>query len=262
MAQIRLENVTVDYPVYEIRTQSLRRAVLHYTTGGLIREDQRQRTVVEALCGVSLDINTGDRLALIGPNGAGKTTLLQVMAGLCYPTTGRVTVDGRVSSLFNVTSAMDPELTGYDNIYYMGLLLGLKKPAVTAMLPDIEDFTELGDYLLMPVRTYSSGMMVRLAFAVATAIHPDILLLDEAIGAGDAHFVNKAKKRADALYAKANILVMASHSAPLLRELCTTGLLLNHGRVIAHGPIDDVLRVYESDNWPRAGQPEERPVPA
>ncbi|MEJ0009683.1 MAG: ATP-binding cassette domain-containing protein [Alphaproteobacteria bacterium] len=205
---------------------------------------------MQALSNVSFALENGDRLALIGPNGAGKTTLLKTLAGFLPVASGALTVKGEVTVLFNLTNGLDPEKTGYQNIRGMGLLLGMNNAQIAALVPEIEDFCELGEFLDLPVRMYSDGMKIRLAFAVSTSVHPDILVLDEAIGAGDAHFLKKATERAHALYDKARILVMASHSPDIVRNLCNKGLLLEHGEVKYFGDIEQALAIYQGQPLP------------
>lgn len=244
MTGIEVKDVDVSFPVFDTSYRSLRRNIIEVGSAGYIGKARKDRTVIEALRDVSLSIGDGDRLGLIGRNGAGKSTLLKVLAGVCPPSRGSVTIDGSVSTLFNVSGFMDPDLSGYDNIVFTGLLLGLSKKEIENLVPDIEEFTELGAYLQMPVRTYSAGMMVRLGFAVATSVTPDILLLDEAIGAGDAHFVAKAQARAKSLYEKSRVLVIASHSEEILLELCNRAVVMERGKIIADGPVAEMQRFY------------------
>lgn len=242
---ISIQNVSVDLPVYDGVQRSLKRQLMNAGTGGRISRDRRNHIIVEALRDVSLEVASGGRLALIGRNGAGKSTLLRLMAGICEPTRGRVHTTGKISTLFDIGSIMDPEMTGYENVAYASSILGIDRRRLNELSADIAEFTELGDYLHMPVRTYSSGMMVKLSFAIATSIDPEILLLDEALGAGDAHFLDKARRRNDSLYARSSIVVIASHSAALLRDLCTTAAWLDRGQLVRVGPVDEVLDAYE-----------------
>jgi ABC-2 type transport system ATP-binding protein/lipopolysaccharide transport system ATP-binding protein len=199
---------------------------------------------VHALKGINLTLEDGDRLAIIGRNGAGKSTLLRVMAGFMIPTIGTIKTEGNITPLFSIATGMDIEMTGYQNIYYMGRLIGLSRSEMDKRIPDIEEFTELSEFLKLPVRSYSAGMRVRLAFAIATCIKPEILIMDEAIGAGDAHFVDKASARANSLYNSANIMVVASHAASLLKSLCNKAILMDHGKIIASGTLDEIQDVY------------------
>ena len=193
---------------------------------------------------MSLKLGHGDRLGILGHNGAGKSTLLRVMAGVYVPTTGRVIIDGSVSPLFNSSPGLDIDDTGYENILTCGMLLGMTREEVTRKTPEIADFTELGDYLNLPVRAYSTGMVTRLGFAIATAIDPEILLLDEGLAAGDARFAEHANRRIDALVERSSILVLASHSEALIRAMCNRAMLLDGGRNVVLGGVDDVIEVY------------------
>lgn len=245
MTQIRIDQVSVHFPIYNARTRSLKTRLMHMTTGGHIGRDAGNRICVEALSGVTLRFEHGDRVALVGHNGAGKTTLLRVLAGIYEPTLGTIYCEGRVAPLFDIALGINPEATGFENITLRGRFLGLGPKEIRARMDEIAAFTELGDYLAMPVRTYSSGMMLRLAFAVCTSIEPEIMLMDEWIGVGDAAFVHKAEHRLNDFIGRAGILVVASHSMALLERNCTKGVLMHGGKVEAFGPIGDVLRAYE-----------------
>lgn len=246
MAKIILENLEVHYPIFKDQDHSLRRTIVNLTTKGRIFVNEGKSTVVKAINNVSFTLNKGDRLGLIGGNGAGKSTLLKTLGNLYVPAAGKLTIDGKVSALFDVCMGMEMERTGYHNIHYMGRLLGMTKKEIIAAIPDIEEFTELGEFLKMPVRTYSAGMKVRLGFAICTCIDPTILLLDEAIGAGDKHFIEKASTRLKALYEKADILVLASHMNNVIREFCNKVLWLEKGKVKMFGDVNEVLSAYES----------------
>lgn len=243
---LRLKSVTVDYPIYSATTRSLKNRLLRTRTGGHIEKTAENGLCVRAIEDVSLVLEHGDRVGLIGPNGAGKSTLLRVLAGVYEPTLGAVQSRGRIASLLNISLGIDPEATGYENIMLRGLLFGLTSEDVRARTEEIADFTELGDYLAMPVYTYSAGMKVRLALGVCTCIDPDILLMDEWIGVSDAAFVEKARRRLQGFVARAGILVLASHNHQLLERVCETGVWLDAGRVKSRGPIQDVLREYKS----------------
>jgi ABC-type polysaccharide/polyol phosphate transport system ATPase subunit len=257
MSSIRLNNVLVEIPIYSGVDRSLKFNLFRSTgagkilrsAGGAIARDQRNRIVIRALDDVTLDINDGDRIALLGRNGAGKTTLLRVLANVLEPVRGTVRISGRISTLFNVSGLLDPELPGDENILFAGGLIGIPRNKLKALLPEIAAFAELGDYLQMPVRTYSSGMLVRLGFAIATSIEPDILLMDEVIGAGDVHFVEKAVHRARNLYQRSNIMVVASHNPALLHGLCNKGILMDRGKVVMMGPLQEVAERYEKNDW-------------
>jgi ABC-type polysaccharide/polyol phosphate transport system ATPase subunit len=244
LASIILENVTVDFPIYG-QLQSFR-TVLLSRAGGLIRREGKrsQRVTVRSLNSISLVIEHGDRVALIGHNGAGKSTLLRVIAGVYEPIAGRAIIDGRVSPLFNTSPGLNLDDTGYENMLTCGLFLGMTRAEIRQKTPDIEQFTELGQYLSFPVRTYSSGMLMRLGFAIATAIDPEILLLDEGLGAGDARFVEHANKRIDALVSRSSILVLASHTETLIESMCNKAILMDKGQIVMAGTVSDVLKEY------------------
>ena len=239
-----LDEVAVSFPVYQAGSRSLKKRALFHGSGGRIGRDAHQRIIVEALRGVSLSLKRGDRLALIGPNGAGKTTLLRVIAGIYEPERGVVRTRGRISPMFDVSLGIDAELSGYDNIRIRGLLLGLSPRAIEQHLPDIAEFTELGGYLDMPVRTYSAGMILRLSFAVATCFEPEILLMDEWILAGDAHFLGRAELRIKRFVERASVLVLSSHNLDICGRWCTKALWLDQGQVRAFGPVDEVIADY------------------
>lgn len=243
MASITLDNATVDLPIYDGSHRSFRRAVLS-GVGGRIFHGRRGVCAVRALDGISLSFRDGDRVGLIGHNGAGKSTLLRVLAGILEPTGGEAIIEGRASSLLNMASLLDLEMTGYENVEQVGALLQLSARARAALQDDVDEFTQLGAFLDMPVRTYSSGMLVRLSFTLLTAQTPEILLLDEALGAGDAAFVGMAADRVSRLCNHASILVMASHAQGHILKLCTHVVWLEHGRIRRFGPTDEVLAEY------------------
>ena len=245
MASLRLDSVTVDFPVYNAGTRSLKRRLLRSGTGGNIGRGAGRHVFVRALEDVSLAFENGDRVGIIGHNGAGKTTLLRVLAGVYEPQSGHVWRRGWTVSLLKISLGMDSESTGYENIMTRGLFLGLKPEQVREHMDEIAEFTELGDYLAMPLHTYSSGMRLRLAFAVCTAFEPEILLMDEWLSVGDRTFVEKARHRLSEFVDRAGILILASQNGTLLKRICATGVLLEAGRVKVCGPIDEVVRAYE-----------------
>lgn len=233
MAEMILKGVTVEYPIYSSGNLSLRNRLVALGTGGRIRAESRRVKTVTALSNIDLHLGNGARVGLVGHNGSGKTTLLRTMAGIFHPTQGEIRVSGRVSTVFGLGAGLDPELNGYENIVRMSLLLGATRDEAENSIADIEGFTELGDFLAVPVRTYSAGMVTRLAFGVATARHPEILLVDEVLGAGDASFQVKARQRMNEFVERASILVLASHSTELLRQFCNTTYELAHGELVA-----------------------------
>jgi ABC-2 type transport system ATP-binding protein len=233
----------VDFPIFDAKTRSLKKAVLG-RAGGRIGTDSKV-PIIEALRDVTVSLRRGDRVALVGHNGAGKSTLLRLMSGIYEPTRGRAVVQGKVAPVFDLAVGMDPEISGMDNILIRGLFLGMTRKQMEARVDDIAEFTELGDYLSMPLRTYSTGMRVRLALGVVTSIDPEILLLDEGIGAVDAEFLAKARKRLFELVERSGILVFASHSDEFLADLCDTAIWLEHGTVREHGALREVLHHYK-----------------
>jgi len=245
MVSLRLESVTVDFPIYSTNARSLKTSLLHHGTGGRIARDVGNRPCVRALEDVSLSFEHGDRVGVIGNNGAGKTTLLRVLAGAYEPTSGRVWRRGRTASLLSISLGIDADATGYENIATRGLFLGLTPDQVRDRTEEIADFTELGDFLAMPVSTYSAGMRLRLAFAVCTCFEPEILLMDEWLSVGDKAFVEKARRRLDEFVGRAGILVLVSQNPALLVRTCSKGVLLDAGTVKACGPIGDMVDEYD-----------------
>jgi ABC-type polysaccharide/polyol phosphate transport system ATPase subunit len=260
MLSIAAKDIHVEFPVYDHYARSLKhtlglgriaQGINRFTTrklnvGGQIDKGETGRTVIKALDGVSFDIHEGDRVGLLGHNGSGKTTLLRTLAGIYEPVSGSIVTNGHVVPLFDLQLGMNHDATGLENIWMRGKMLGLSGRQIECSLHDIADFTGLGDYLYMPIRTYSQGMMVRLAFAISTAITPEILILDEMIGAGDAAFLTRANLRLKNFIAKTGILVVASHNSSMLREWCNVGILLERGKLVANGPIEEVLSRYEA----------------
>jgi ABC-type polysaccharide/polyol phosphate transport system ATPase subunit len=246
VACVVFENVRVEFPIYGSSQRSLRRVLFERATGGLVQRRGRKQdqVVIQALENLSFTLEDGDRIALIGHNGSGKSTLLRVMAGIYEPVAGRVLINGRVTPLFETMPGFDPEDTGYENIITAGLLVGMSRQEIENKIPEIEEFSELGEYLSLPVRTYSAGMTTRLGFAFATAINPHILLLDEGIGAGDLRFAERAAARMHDFIGRSRVLVLASHSNELIKSICTKGALLHQGRLLAIGPLEEVLEEY------------------
>jgi ABC-type polysaccharide/polyol phosphate transport system ATPase subunit len=244
MAQIDLRNVSVEFPIYNLSARSLKKRFLRIATGGNVSKDANDHVVVRALDNLSLSFEHGDRIGLIGHNGSGKSTMLRLLARIYEPTSGDMHVVGKISPMLDLMQGIEAEFTGYDNILIRGTILGIPVKKIKQMMGDIATFTGLGDYLSMPVRTYSSGMMVRLAFAISTSINPDILLIDEVFGAGDSNFMQKARDKMVSLLNQSSIVVMASHSNELIKEFCTKALLLEGGRLKYFGPVDQALDIY------------------
>jgi ABC-2 type transport system ATP-binding protein/lipopolysaccharide transport system ATP-binding protein len=244
MAHVSLQSVSLHFPIYSSNSRSFRKSIINLTTGGVIKSVNQKAVAIHALEDINLELKDGDRLGLIGHNGAGKSTLLKTIAGVYSPTAGKMKVRGKLATLLNISLGMEDEATGYENIRTRGLVLGLKRKQIEQVVPDIEEFCELGNYLSMPVKTYSSGMRLRLAFAISTCIEPEILLLDEVIGVGDAKFTQKAEARIKQIIDKANILVLASHSNKTIRDVCNKAILLCHGKIVAFGGVEEVMAQY------------------
>ncbi|AHF05166.1 sugar ABC transporter ATP-binding protein [Marichromatium purpuratum 984] len=248
MASIELTDVSVSFPVYSASTRSLKNRLMQSATGGQIRADAggNRISVVEALQNINLSLRDGERVGLIGHNGAGKTTLLRVLGGIYEPNCGRVALQGSTVPLFDISLGMDQESTGYENIMLRGLFLGLTRRQIRAQMDEIAEFTELGDFLNLPIRTYSAGMQMRLAFAISTSVAPDILLLDEGIGTSDAAFLQKAGERLQRFTEQVSIIVLSSHDDELISSMCEKSVLMEHGQIIAAGPTEDILSEYRA----------------
>ena len=247
MAELILEDVCIEFPLLHVGHRSLKKTLVSRATGGAILKEADKPKTVRALSNVSAHIQSGDRVGLVGPNGAGKTTILRAMAGIYEPVRGTMRSEGSVSTLLDIGAGMNGELTGIENIQLRGLFMGLSHKQIRELTPQIEEFTELGEFLNMPLRTYSSGMMVRLAFAMATAIKADILLMDEWVLAGDAAFTAKASERLQELVTGAKIMVLASHNHEIIRQWCNKAMYLLHGELKAFGDIDEVIETYLND---------------
>jgi ABC-type polysaccharide/polyol phosphate transport system ATPase subunit len=242
MAFIDLQDVVVEFPIYSAGSRSFKTNVLR-RVGGRIGESGEHMVVVRALDGITLRLRGGDRLGLIGHNGAGKSTLLRVLSGAYEPSAGSYQISGKASSLLDLTMGMDFELSGRENIVLRGVFLGMTFERARALVPVIEEFSELGDFLERPMRTYSSGMALRLAFAVSTAVQPEIILLDEMIGVGDVGFAAKSVKRLETIFEQSSILVLASHDIATLKKYCNKAIVLRNGRIEAEGSIDEMAKV-------------------
>jgi ABC-type polysaccharide/polyol phosphate transport system ATPase subunit len=248
MTLIQLKHVGLQFHVRRFGRVSLKEYLLH----GLFRPSKQPTFTVQALDGIDLTVGEGDRLGIIGSNGAGKSTLLKLLAGVYPPTTGRRIVRGRVSSLFDISLGFEHDATGWDNIMYRGYLQGESPRSIRAKMQPIAEFSELGEFLDMPVRYYSSGMMVRLAFSIATAIEPEILIVDEILSAGDLAFQVKARERMQALMSCARAVVLVSHDLPSLAALCDRVVWLDHGKIHRIGPTDEIIAAYTQQNGPGA----------
>lgn len=245
MARIDLQNVSVSFPIYNVNMRSFKKRFLRMATGGTVAEDANNHVVVNALNNISLSLQDGDRVGLIGHNGSGKSTFLRLLAKIYEPSAGAININGRISSLLDIMHGMETEFTGYENIFTRGILMGLSPEEIKERMDDIAEFSGLGDYLAMPIRTYSSGMCVRLAFAVSTAIKPDILLIDEVFGAGDADFMDRARNKMISLLQQSSIVVLATHSDELIKEFCNKSLLLENGTIRFFGDTNEALKIYQ-----------------
>ena len=236
-SSIVARNISVEFPIYENSHRSLKKAVLNLTTGGRIGQDAGRHAIVKAIDDLSFSFNEGERVGLIGHNGSGKTTLLRTLSGVYAPVRGELKVQGKIASLLDVSMGLDPDATGFENIYLRGILDGLKPARIRSKIDEIADFSQLGDYLNLPVRTYSSGMMLRLAFAISTSVEADILIMDEWLSVGDAEFSIRAAERLESLVGKASLLVVASHDPSLVARVCNRKISMEHGKMIADEPV-------------------------
>jgi len=242
-ASVDAHDVSVLFPLYHGNSRSLKKMLVAAASGRLT-EDKQHRVVVRALSDISFNLRSGERLGLVGSNGAGKTTLLRVLAGIYEPVTGRVRLHGTLNALLDPSLGMNAELTGRENIMLRGLYSGLSKPMLARLEEDVIEFSELSDFIDLPMRIYSAGMSVRLGFALATAIRPRILLMDEWFLAGDPAFMEKARQRLEDMVRAADILVLSTHSDLIIREWCTRVIWLEKGRILADGPVMEIMDEY------------------
>ena len=234
MALISLKNVSVSFPIYGAGSASLKKTLAASVTGGRFGKETGVN-VVQALSDINLELRSGDRLGLIGHNGAGKSTLLRALAGVYEPSSGDFVREGTVASLIDPSLGIEPDASGVENIMLRGLVMGMSRKQVEALTPEICEFSGLGEYVNMPIRTYSTGMLMRLAFSISTSVQADILLMDEWLSVGDAEFTEKAEKRMKDVVSKSGILVLASHSPELIARECNKVVRLEHGRLVT-GP--------------------------
>jgi len=244
MTSIEFNNVCVDFPIYNANGRSLKKRLIQVATGGQLGADQHGRVIVRALENITFTLNDGDRVGLLGHNGAGKSTLLRLLSGVYAPSSGTAHISGEIGSLIDISLGIDPEATGRENIYLRGGLLGMTRAEVSEKIDEIIEFSELGDFVDMPLRTYSTGMHLRLAFAVSTTVRPEILLMDEWLSVGDEGFKHKAEIRMTDLVKSTNILVIASHSRELVMHTCNRVLWLEHGKIRMDGDPHSVTTAY------------------
>ena len=240
MAKIELTDVSITFNAHQQKRVSLK----EYVVRGMFRKSLNPVLRVHALNGVTLSARDGDRIGVIGHNGAGKTTLLKTLAGVYPPTAGTRVVEGKVCSLFDITLGFEQEATGWENILYRAYLQGETPASVRDKLDQIAAFTELGDFLNIAVRNYSSGMLMRLAFSIATAVDPEVLLIDEVLAVGDLAFLQKARARMKELMGTARLMVMVAHDLPTIREMCTRVIWMTHGQVVMEGDPAEVVDAY------------------
>ncbi len=227
-------DLVIDFPIYgSTSTRSFKKTILNAATGGILAKDASERMVVRALDHLNFEFVAGDRVGLIGHNGSGKSTLLRVLAGVYEPIGGELIAKGRINSMLSITLGLDVDSTGLENIYLRGQVMGLRKKEIDKLTDKIAEFSGIGDYLTLPMRTYSSGMSMRLAFAISTSINADIILMDEWLSVGDSDFVDKARSRMDSLVKNANIVVMASHNHNLINQQCNKIITLEHGKIVS-----------------------------
>lgn len=243
MAYIKFQNVSVDFPIYNAKNRSFKNTVMQAATGGKVSFGA-EGAIIRSLENVSFEISEGERIGLVGHNGAGKSTLLRALSGVYEPTAGYAEITGEIGSLVDIGLGIDGEATGRENIFIRGALLGLKRSEIEKKFDEIVSFSELGEFVDMPVRTYSSGMHLRLAFAVATVIRPEILLMDEWLSVGDAAFNEKAEQRLNDLVKSSRILVIASHSRDLILKICTRVFWFEHGKLKMDASPEEVCKLY------------------
>jgi lipopolysaccharide transport system ATP-binding protein len=244
LAEITFRDVSIDFPIFNATARSLTSKLLQIATGGKLDSDASGRVLVRALTNISFTLNSGDRVGLLGHNGAGKSTLLRALSGVYAPTRGSVSIAGQVGSLIDVGLGINLEATGRENVFIRGQLLGLTNAQIASRYEEIVSFTELGDFMEVPVRTYSSGMHLRLAFAVSTVVRPEILLMDEWLSVGDEGFKAKAENRLTEMVSETTILAIATHSRELIEKVCNRVIWLEHGRIKMDGPVGDVVPAY------------------
>jgi lipopolysaccharide transport system ATP-binding protein len=229
-ALIQATDLTVDFPIYEANARSFKSAVLRTATGGVLSRESG-RVTIRALDRLNFEMKEGDRIGLVGHNGSGKSTLLRVIAGVYEPTGGAISVDGKIASMLNIWLGMNMDASGVENIYLRARVLGMSIPEIDRVVDEICEFAELGDFIHMPLRTYSSGMQMRLAFAVSTSVAADIVLMDEWLSVGDADFAAKAQERLKQMLGRTKIMIVASHNEDMVRKSCNKILRLEHGKI-------------------------------
>lgn len=232
MAEIIAKNLQIKFPIYGSSSRSFKKKFINAATGGILIKSYDEDIFVNALNGVSFNFRDGDRIGLIGHNGSGKSTLLKTVAGIYEPCDGSIEINGSISSLLSLTLGIDSEASGVENIYTRAYLMGLTKCEINNKLEEIIEFSGLGNFIYLPVRTYSSGMLMRLAFSTITSIKSDILIMDEWLSVGDEGFMNKAEIKLNKMLEETKILILASHDKALLKKRCNKIITLSHGRIV------------------------------
>ncbi|HCI48762.1 MAG: hypothetical protein A2621_00285 [Alphaproteobacteria bacterium RIFCSPHIGHO2_01_FULL_41_14] len=243
---ISLKNISLQFPIFNAHKFSLRNVLVNKLGGQLAKGDGSLK-IVEALKNINFEAHVGDRIGLIGHNGSGKSTLMRTIAGIYTPTSGALKVKGSISTLFGTSIGSNEEMTGDENLFLGALIFGRSYKKAKESMNKLREFTELGDYLNLPLRTYSDGMKVRVGFAVATNFEPDILLIDEIFGAGDKDFAKKSQQKIEELIEKSNTFLFASHSEDLITRFCNKAILMSHGELKAFGDVENVLRAYHQE---------------
>jgi lipopolysaccharide transport system ATP-binding protein len=244
MANISLKQASVVLPIFNSSSRSITNTLVSAATGGVLTAQKGGHISIEALKNLDLEIVPGDRIGIVGHNGSGKSTLLRLLSGIYEPSSGEIRRSGSISSLVDISLGINPESTGRENIFLRGKLMGLSRKEIDEKIDEIIEFSELGDYINLPVRIYSSGMLLRLAFAVSTSITADILIMDEWLSVGDGSFAERASKRLKELVDNSEILVVASHTRSLIEETCNKVVWLEHGVIKKVGPVDEIIPEY------------------
>ncbi|SRR5581483_6221761 len=256
MAKIELQDVCLTFTIRQHRKVTLK----EYLLRGLFLQSRNPKVAVHALSHLNLTAHDGERIGVIGHNGAGKSTLLKLLAGVYPPTSGTRLVEGKICSLFDIALGFEHDASGWDNIRYRSYLLGETPKTLKKKVNEIAEFSELGEFLNIPVRYYSSGMLVRLAFSISTAVEPEVLLIDEVLGAGDLAFQIKARERMREMMAAARLMVLVTHEIPTLEQICNRAIWLQHGSVVMDGPPDKVVAAYKA-SIPGTAPPAAPPPP-
>ena len=247
MAHISLKQASVVLPIFNSSSRSLTNSLVSAATGGVLTAQRGGHISIEALKNLDLEITKGDRLGIMGHNGSGKSTLLRLLSGIYEPSSGKIERSGSIASLVDISLGINAESTGRENILLRGKLMGLSKKEIDEKIDEIIEFSELGDYINLPVRIYSSGMLLRLAFSVSTSITADILIMDEWLSVGDGAFAERASNRLRELVDSSEILVIASHTRSLIEETCNKVVWLEHGVIKKVGTVEEIVPQYFGD---------------